>query len=177
MAEGVRADDYLKLQKALKDVDKKAARVYRKRLREAAGPLGRLVLEYGVAKMPSSGGLRAYLLGHSPISVAPRSTGVDLWLGSKKKSQLSRINNAGVVRHPVFADAKRTRKFVKQETITRGKNKGKSRNVTNTVRQWAWADTKVPQGAFDEALKHLAPEAAQRLSTVMTDILKELDLP
>lgn len=169
--------DYLKLQKALKDVDKKLARAYRKRLREAAGPVGRLVLQFGVMKMPRGGGLQAYLLGHSPISMTPRPTGVDLWLGSKKKSQLSRINSAGVVRHPVFADATRTRKFTSQVAITKGKNKGKTRTQTNTVRQWEWADTKVPEGAFDEALKHLGPEAAKRLTAVMTDILKELNLP
>ncbi len=146
----VKADDYTKLQKALKDpgLDKKVARAYRKRLREAAGPLGRLVLEKGVEEMPRRGGLQAYLLGRSPVAVSARSRGVDVWLGSKKKSQLSAINRRGVVRHPAFGH--RDRK---------------------------WSETPVPEAAFDRALEHLGPEAQQRLAGTITDILKELDLP
>ncbi len=56
MADGVKvqADDYRRLNVAIKKAldDRKLARIYRKRLREAAGPLGRLVLEKGAAQMP-----------------------------------------------------------------------------------------------------------------------------
>ena len=51
MAEYVSAEDYQRMQAKLKDIDKKVARIYRKRLREAAPPLGRHVLEYGIEKM------------------------------------------------------------------------------------------------------------------------------
>lgn len=144
----VSAEDYKKLQAAIKALtDKKLARIYRKRLREAAGPLGRLVLEHGVEEMPRRGGLQSYLLGRSPVSVSARARGVDVWLGSKKKSQLSAINRRGVVRHPVFGH--RDRK---------------------------WGDTPVPAAAFDRALEHLGPEATRRLGTVMDDITKELKI-
>jgi hypothetical protein len=154
MATGANADDYLKLQKALKDpsLDRKIARVYRRRLRDAAGPLGRKVLMRGADEMPHRGGLSAYLLGHSPVSVSTRSKGVDVWLGSKKKSQLSLLNR-GFLRHPVWARGDRTRK------------------------QWGWATQEVPPAAFSRALQDLAPEAARHLSSTITDILKELDLP
>lgn len=144
----VSAEDYKKLQAAIKALtDKKLARIYRKRLREAAGPIGRLVLEKGVEEMPRRGGLQAYLLGRSPISTSMRSTGVDLWLGSRRKSQLSAINRRGVVRHPVWGH--RDRK---------------------------WAETEVPDEAFTKALEHLPPEATRRLNAVMTDITKELKI-
>lgn len=174
----VQADDYTKLQKALKDpgLDKKVARAYSKRLREAAGPLGRLVLEHGVDEMPSGGGLQDYLMGRSPVAVSARSRGVDVWLGNKKKSQLS-LMNRGFFRHPVFGTEDRTRTFEHSSTITRGKNKGKAKVTRNTVRQWAWVNQKVPAGAFDRALEHLAPEAQKRLAGTITDILKEIDLP
>lgn len=101
MGEYVSAEDYQRLQAKLKDIDKKVARAYRKRLREAAPPLGRHVLDYGIDKMPARGGLQAYLKGHSPITTSMRQSGVELWLGSKKKSQLSLLNR-GMLRHRVW---------------------------------------------------------------------------
>jgi hypothetical protein len=151
MAVTVRAEDYVRLQRSLKDADKKVARAIRKRLREAAGPVGRYILEYGVEKMPRRGGLQAYLLGHSPVGVSARSTGMDVWLGSRKKSQLSLINR-GFLRHPVWARATRTRK------------------------QWGWSTQAVPEEAFTEALDHLPAEISARLHRVVADALKELGL-
>lgn len=151
MAEFVSAEDYKKLQAAIKGLaDKKIARIYRKRIREAAGPIGRLVLEKGVEKMPARGGLQAYLMG-SPVAVSMRSTGADIWLGSKKKSQIS-LMNKGLMRHPVWARSDRPRS------------------------QWGWANQKVPDGAFTAALEHLPAEATRRLNAVMDDIIKELEL-
>lgn len=149
MADGVKvqADDYRRLNAAIKALDdRKLARIYRKRLREAAGPLGRLVLEKGAAQMPRRGGLAARLMA-SPVGVSQRSTGIDLWLGSKRKSQVSAINRRGAVRHPVYGH--RDRK---------------------------WAETKVPEAAFTKALEELGPEATKRLSVVLDDIMKELKL-
>jgi hypothetical protein len=150
MAERVSAEDYKKLQAAIKGLDKKIARIYRKRIKEAAGPIGRLVLEFGAEKMPHRGGLAAYLEG-SKVAVSARATGADLWLGSKKKSQISLLNK-GLLRHPVWGRGDRTRK------------------------QWGWSTQKVPAEAFSEALNHLPPEATHRLNAVMTDIIKELKL-
>lgn len=147
----VSAEDYRRLQDKLKTVDKKAARAMRKRLREAAGPIGRYVLEYGVGKMPSRGGLQAYLMGTSPVRSSVRPAGVDVWLGSRKKSQLS-LMNRGRMRKPVFADTDRPR------------------------RSWTWANQDVPEGAFDEALKHLPPDRLKRLEGTITDLMKELQL-
>lgn len=145
--DGVRvsAEDYKRLQTAIKGLaDKKLARIYRKRLREAAGPIGRLVLEHGVEAMPRRGGLQAYLAA-SKVAVTTRSTGVDLWLGNRLKSQLSAINRRGVVRHPVWGHRDRR-----------------------------WGETEVPDEAFTKALESLPPEATRRLDQVMTDIIKEL---
>jgi hypothetical protein len=147
----VKAEDYVRLQRALKDADRKVARAIRKRLREAAGPVGRYVLEYGVEQMPRRGGLQAYLAGHSPVGTSMRSTGVDIWLGSKKKSQLSLINR-GFLRHPVWGRSDRTRK------------------------QWGWSTQSVPEEAFTEALDHLPVEISVRLRRVVADALKELGL-
>lgn len=143
----VSAEDYRKLQAAIKALtDRKLQRIYRKRLREAAGPIGRLVLEKGVEKMPRRGGLADYLAG-SRVAMSARASGVDLWLGNRRKSQLSAINRRGVVRHPVWGH--RDRK---------------------------WAETPVPDEAFTEALAHLPAEATRRLNQVMVDITKELEL-
>ncbi len=150
MAEYVSAEDYQRLQAKLKDIDKKVARALRKRIREAAGPIGRLVLEQGASKMPKRGGLAAYL-GASKVAVSMRSTGADVWLGNKKKSQVSLLNR-GLLRHPVWARADRTRK------------------------QWGWSTQEVPAEAFTDALANLPPEATRRLNAVMNDIMKELEL-
>lgn len=151
MAEFVSAEDYVRLQKKLKDVDRKVARAIRKRIREAVGPIGRHVLEYGIEKMPARGGLQAYLKGHSPISTSMRSSGVDIWLGSKKKSQISLLNR-GLLRHPVWGRDDRTRK------------------------QWGWSTQEVPEAAFSEALQNLPSDVQHRLELVMINVMKELDL-
>ena len=150
MAEFVSAEDYVRLQRKLKDVDKKVARAIRKRLRAAAGPVGRAVLEYGVERMPRRGGLQSYLKG-STISASMRSTGMDLWLGSKKKSQISLLNR-GMLRHPVWGRGDRTRK------------------------QWGWSTQDVPDEAFSDALKHLPADVQRNLEMVMYNVMKELDL-
>lgn len=147
----VSAEDYRRLQQKLREVDKKVARAMRKRMREAAGPIGRYVLEYGVEKMPRRGGLQAYLMGSSPVRASAGQRGVDVWLGSRKKSQLSLLNR-GFLRHPVFADERRGRKG------------------------WTWSTQPVPDGAFDEALEHLPPDRLRRLEGTLTDIMKELQL-
>ena len=170
MAEYGSAEDYQRMQAKLKDIDKKVARIYRKRLREAAPPLGRHVLEYGIEKMPKRGGLQAYLKGNSPISTSARPSGVDLWLGSKKKSQLSLLNR-GMLRHPVFADPTATRTFTKATATKKG-----IKTSSNTVRQWAWVNQKVPAEAFDEALKHIPESVALKFNAVVADIIKELEL-
>lgn len=146
----VKADDYRRLNEKLKTVDKKVARAARKRLREAAGPIGRHVLEAGVGKMPRRGGLQSYLRSSSPVRASVRGSGVDVWLGSRKKSQLSLLNR-GFLRHPVFADALR-----------------------DTRKEWSWVTQPVPDEAFTEALASLPPEDLRRLEGVMKDLMREL---
>lgn len=147
----VSAEDYRRLAEKLTKVDRKVARVMRKRLREAAGPIGRHVLEGGISKMPRRGGLQAYLVATSPVRTSVRRSGVDVWMGSKKKSQLALLNR-GLLRHPVFADSRKTRK------------------------EWTWHTQPVPDAAFDEALASLPPETVHRLERVMLDMMKELQL-
>ncbi len=153
MADGlfIDAEDYTRMMAKLKTIDKKVAAAYRKRLRYAAGPIGRLVLERGAEKMPRRGGLAARLM-RQPVSTSVRGAGLDIWLGKRNKSQISRMNR-GTFRHPVWADAK-----------------------NKTRDEWAWVNQDVPAGAFSEALKAIGPEATARVKGVMDDIMKELEL-
>ncbi len=98
------ASDYVKLIGKLKTVDRKVKRAMLKRIREAAGPIGRHVLATGSAKMPSRGGL-SDRLARDKTTTAVRGTGVDIWLGNKRRSQINRINRLGLVRHPVWGRA------------------------------------------------------------------------
>lgn len=155
MAEGVRvsAEDYKQLQQAIKALDdKKLKRILRRRLREAAGPIGRLVLEHGVSKMPQRGGLAAYLARQGGVNVSMRQTGADLWLGPRRKTQLSAMNR-GHFRHPVWGT-----------------------DVVKSHRYWPWVNQDVPEGAFTEALEHLPEEQMRSLNKTMDDIIKELKL-
>lgn len=94
----VDAADYVRLAKALRGVDKKAARAFRKRLREAAGPIGRIIVETGSEGMPSRGGLRARLQASRPgVSMTGSGVGINL----RKGANFSALNR-GILRHPVF---------------------------------------------------------------------------
>ncbi len=148
----VSAEDYRRLQDKLKTIDKKTARAMRKRLRESAGAIGRYVLKYGVEEMPQRGGLQAYLMGRSPVRSTMHRTGVDVWLGARKKSQLSLLNR-GFLRHPTFAN-----------------------ELTQARSDWHWVTQPVPDGAFDRAIEHLPPEILRRLEGTITDLMKELQL-
>lgn len=153
MAEGIFVDasDYQRMLAKLKTIDKKVAAAYRKRLRYAAVPIGRLVLERGAEQMPHRGGL-ADRITRSKVAASVRGMGADVWLGKRNKSQISRMNK-GSFRKPVFADA-----------------------LNEPRNDWTWVDQPVPAMAFSEALKGVAPEAAERMRAVVTDIMKELEL-
>lgn len=101
MAVDVLAGDYVRMLKKLRTIDRKIKRAYMKRIREAAGPLGRHVLTAGSDKMPSRGGLRAKLRA-SQVTTTVREGGVDIWAGNRRRSQFGRINRLGRLRHPVW---------------------------------------------------------------------------
>lgn len=151
MADDVRVlvDDYVRLRKTLRTIDPKIRRAYTKRIREAAGSIGRHVLEAGTASLPRRGGLAARL-GQSPVSTSLRAGGVDLWIGKRGKSQLGRINRLGLLRRPVWARSDRPRS------------------------DWAWVDQDVERGTLDEAFANIPPEDRAKLAKVLTDIGNEL---
>ena len=99
------ASDYDRFAAKLKGADRKVAAAIRKRLRQAAKPIGEHVREEGSDPMPARGGLRDRLRG-SRVTTALRGSGVDIWVGNRRKSQLSPIDRRGVVSHPVYGNRK-----------------------------------------------------------------------
>lgn len=100
----VDVSDYQRFAAKLKGADKAVQRAIRKRLRAAGKPLGEHVRDEGSESMPSRGGLRSRLQG-APVTVALRATGVDIWVGNRRKSQFARLDR-GVLRHPVYGNRK-----------------------------------------------------------------------
>jgi hypothetical protein len=98
------ASDYDRFVAKLKGADKKVANAIRRRLREAAKPISEHVREQGSDPMPSRGGLRDRLRG-AKVSTALRQSGVDIWIGNRRKSQISPIDRSGLLRHPVYGKA------------------------------------------------------------------------
>lgn len=156
MADGVRvtAADYVKLQAAIKELtDKKLAASLRKRLREAAYPIGRHVLEKGGNQMPRRGGL-AERVRRNTVTVSQTKSGAFVWAGKRgvDRSQIARMNR-GLFRHPVWADT-----------------------LNKTREQWAWVNQTVPAGAFTAALDSLPPDVERKFYQVLQDITKEMQI-
>jgi hypothetical protein len=139
------ASDYDRFAAKLKGADRKVAAAIRKRLRQAAKPIGEHVREEGSDPMPARGGLRDRLRG-SRVTTALRGSGVDIWVGNRRKSQLSPIDRRGVVSHPVYGNRKN------------------------------WASQSVPEGTFSEAFQSVPPEARAEFEKVFRDVFKELGL-
>lgn len=141
-------DDYKKLQAKLATADKKIVRRVRKRLRDIAGPIGRIILEEGAEGMPARGGLRAILQSRSKSGVSAVKSGVALRL-SNKDAQITMLNK-GFVRHPVYARSDRTRD------------------------QWRWVNQSVPDEAYTKAFESVAPDVRRAIAQEIRTILKEL---
>lgn len=141
-------DEFKKLQAKLASADKKLVRRVRKRLRDVAGPIGRIVLEKGAQGMPARGGLRAILQSRSKSAMSAVNSGVALRL-SNKDAQITMLNK-GFVRHPVFPRGDRTRN------------------------QWHWVNQSVPDKAYTKAFESMAPKVRQALIQEIRTILKEM---
>lgn len=100
----VDVSDYKQFAAKLKGADAAVKRAIRKRLREAGKPLGEHVRDEGSEAMPSRGGLRSRLQ-RSPVAVALLASGVNIWVGNRRKSQFARLDK-GVLRHPVYGRMK-----------------------------------------------------------------------
>ena len=96
--------DYKRFQARMKSAPAAVKRAIRKRLREAGRPLGEHVRDQGSEAMPSRGGLAARLAG-SPVSTALLASGVNIWVGNRRKSQFTLLNK-GLLRHPVWGNPK-----------------------------------------------------------------------
>ena len=100
----VDVSDYKQFAAKLKGADAKVKRAIRKRLKEAGKPLGEHTRDEGSDAMPSGGGLRDRLLG-APVATAMLASGVNVWVGNRRKSQFVGLNK-GVLRHPVWGRMK-----------------------------------------------------------------------
>lgn len=96
----ISADDYKRFAAKLKTADRAVARGIRKRIRDAAGPIGRIIIETGSEGMPSRGGLRARLMASRPqVGMAGSMASINLRKGANFASL-----NRGVLRHPLFGN-------------------------------------------------------------------------
>lgn len=110
----IQAEDYKRFAAALKGADKAVARSIRKRVRDAAGPIGRIVVETGSEGMPARGGLRARLQASRPgVSV----TGMAATINLRKGANFVALN-AGLLRHRVFGGPRWVAQDVPSGTYT-----------------------------------------------------------
>ena len=98
MTQQVNAEDYVRFAAAVKGADKAVARAIRKRVREAAKPIGDHVITKGSDSMPSRGGLQSRLKSVRPtVSILARGASINLRKGANFTSL-----NAGTLRHPLY---------------------------------------------------------------------------
>jgi len=110
----ISAEDYARFAAALKQADKAVARAIRKRIREVAAPIGAHVVAEGSASMPSRGGLAARLASGKPaVSILAKGASINLKKGANYKGL-----DSGVLRHPVYGNAKWVAQSVPEGTYT-----------------------------------------------------------
>lgn len=146
MTVSVSAADYAALTKRLREVDKKVARAARKRLREAAGPIGKFVIVAAAEHFPHRGGFSKRVLAVKQ-AISSNSSGAGLRL-THKGIDLRSLER-GKLRHPKWP-GKRSRD------------------------EWRWDEQDVPAEVFANALQHLPPEHRRRFEAVVAEIIKEV---
>lgn len=110
----ISADDYKAFAAKMKTVDRAVARGIRKRIRAAAGPIGRIIIETGSEGMPARGGLRARLMAARPtISMTGMAANINLRKGANFASL-----NRGILRHPLFGHGPWQQQDVPAEAYT-----------------------------------------------------------
>lgn len=146
-------DDLQKVADALKEAgDKDLQKRISGALRSEAKPLGLRVLRRGAEEMPHRGGLSARVAGEGRVGVSSalrgRVASVSVILRNKGVDLKSM--DAGILRHPVFGRADRSRK------------------------EWAWTRQSVPAGAFRRAFDAEAAEVQKAAVKAAQDVLDDV---
>lgn len=124
-----------------------------RRLREAATPLAREVVEKGSEGMPVGGGLRDRLAsskGSASLSLLGKRVSVGIRIGNSSKDRIRAIDRTGQVRHPVYGT---WRKGVAPTSVPQG-------SYTDAFAEGAPAVRKATAVAVQEALIEIAREAS-----------------
>ena len=147
----VDTDEYKAFAQRLKAADRKVASGLRRRVRDAAKPLGDAIAKDGPEGLPSSGGLADWLrqakpgLSMTQTRMAIKLTGLK---GSRtqKTSDLNAINR-GRLRHPVYA--------------VDGRKAG-------------WVNQPVQAGTYDAAIEKHSVDALSDIGRVLDEVMGEL---
>jgi hypothetical protein len=143
------AEDFLKLSKALKAAgDVHTRKALTAAMREGVKPAMKDAQKRLKEGLPYGG------RGNAVSQVVQVKTGANAGVsvvvkyGSKRATNARLANTHGRIRHPVFADAEKTRK------------------------DWRWVNQEVPhlKGWFDESYRDAAPEIRKSLENAMEDI-------
>jgi hypothetical protein len=140
------ADQFLRLSKALKEAGQTGLRKeLNKAIRDGVKPVipkAKKRLEDGLPRAIAKSAVQQVVqvkTGRDPgVSVAVR-------FGSKRASNAQLANSQGMIRHPVFADGKKTRK------------------------EWRWVNQNVPnaKGWFDDTYTAAAPDLRRAIEAAM----------
>jgi hypothetical protein len=121
----------------------------RRELTKAAVPAREAVQRMERAVLPKEGGLNEWVAS-TPVRVSvltgPKTAGVSLRQSKRGRTRphdLRRMNDFGIVRHPVFADPDKERK------------------------QWTWVAQSIPKGWWDAALIPDRVEVTARMLAVL----------
>ena len=148
----VDASDYREFAAKLKQAPKEIQREIRKELRTTAKEIGKEVLEAGAKEQPQGGGLADWIIKTARLGVSIAQIRLELALGVKSGDLIRRLNNKGILRHPVFADPKKPRD------------------------EWSWTDqTKgVTKGAWTDDFLKRGGEVAERVAPAIERALRRL---
>lgn len=146
------ADDLDRLAAALREAaDKNLQRRMSKAMRDVARPIGLAVLHDGAEEMPHAGGFSNYLTnkGRVGVSTALRGKVASVSVLLRNRGVQFKAMDAGILRHPVFADHDLTRK------------------------QWTWVAQSVAPGAFSRAFERRAETARAAVLAAGQQVLND----
>lgn len=163
----VDVDDYRRLAKLSKTVDKSIRTIYTKTLRDIGKPFGRFILVSAGSQLPQRGGL-GYRVASGTVSTTVSTMQVTIRLKSQQGYDFKQMDS-GLLRHPVFAkpEGERTlRSRHAQRRIASG--------VSKLEDVWTWTSQTIPRGVFTRPFEEGAPFIRREMLAAGQRVLDEL---
>lgn len=158
-------DDLKLLMRRLKEAGNRGlSRELNKSITQAVMPLKKELPKSARRRLPRRGGL-AERVATSKITVSKRNFAVRLIM--KNAYELKKMDDPGVIRHPVFPRRSRIQRVT-------GRNRGSSRLNVNR-KKWAWESQRIRKGWASDPMNATKAQAKQEIEDAMQRVFRQIE--